>query len=159
MKVLISRPDKIGDVILALQGAKQLKEYCPDVQVYMHVAEYTRSLVENVSYLDGVVGWDEDLKPYQFDAVVDLMAKFANARKYYSAGIPVRIGNSARWFCFLYNRTSYVRRSRGLQNEAEYNWKLISLLDARLHNTRLRESLSLEDYKEIKSNSGKNYRD
>ncbi|MCB0329454.1 MAG: glycosyltransferase [Bdellovibrionales bacterium] len=149
MKVLLSRPDKIGDVILALHGAKQLKKYCPHFQVYMHVAEYTRPLVENVKFIDGVVGWEEDLESYSFDAVVDLMAKLATARFYASAKIPIRLGNAARWFRMLHTRTAYIRRSRALRNEAEYNWQLISLLDDTLHNTRLREHVTFQDLKEV----------
>ncbi|MCI5064593.1 glycosyltransferase [bacterium] len=149
MKVLLSRPDKIGDVILALHGAKQLKEYCPDFQIYLHVAEYTRSLVENINFIDGVVGWEEDLSPYNFDAVVDLMAKFTTARRYARQGIPLRIGNAARWFRLLHTNTAYIRRSRALQNEAEYNWQLMTLLDPRLRNTRLRERLLFEDLREV----------
>jgi len=150
MRVLISRPDKIGDVLLALHGAKQLKTYCPELQVFMHVADYTRPLVENMRFIDGVLGWDEALEPYEFDAVVDLMAKLATARRYAEAGIPLRIGNSARWFRLFHNRTAYIRRSQALRNEAEYNWQLISLLDVRLHNTRLREAVSLDDFREIR---------
>jgi ADP-heptose:LPS heptosyltransferase/glycosyltransferase involved in cell wall biosynthesis len=150
MRVLISRPDKIGDVLLALHGAKQLKKYCPEFQVYMHVADYTRPLVENMRFIDGVLGWDEDLGQYEFDAVVDLMAKLATAKRYAAAGIPLRIGNSARWFRLFHNRTAYIRRSQALRNEAEYNWQLISLLDPRLHNTRLRESVCFEDFREVR---------
>ncbi len=149
MKVLISRPDKIGDVVLALHAAKQLKHLLPEVQVYMHVSDYTRALVENVSFIDGCVLFDTDLVPYKFDAVVDLMAKFSTAKLYFKSGIPIRIGNSARWFRFFYTRTRYIRRSQARINEAEYNWRLISLLHESLRNIPLRESLLESDFKEI----------
>lgn len=149
MKVLISRPDKIGDVVLALHGAKQLKCLLPGVRVYMHVSDYTRPLVENIKFIDGCVSLHEDLRAYQFDAVVDLMAKISTARRYVRQSIGIRIGNSARWFSFLYNRTRYIRRSQARVNEAEYNWKLISLVHPSLRNIPLRESLALEDFKVI----------
>ncbi len=149
MKVLISRPDKVGDVVLALHGVKQLKALIPECQVYIHVAEYTRGLVDNIAFLDGVVTIGEDLKPYKFDASVDLMAKSHVARMYAKAGIPLRIGNLARWHSFYYNRFRTVRRSRAFLNEAEYNWQLLSLLDDRLRHTRLRSALTIDDFKDI----------
>ncbi len=149
MKVLVSRPDKIGDVVLALHGVKQLKTMRPELQVYMHVSPYTRKLVENVKFVDGTVELGEDLEPYKFDAVVDLMAKSETARLYSRPQIQVRIGNAARWFRFRYNRTRYIRRSRALLNEAEYNWQLISLLDPGLKNVTLKEHLKSEDFKQI----------
>lgn len=149
MKILISRPDKIGDVILALHGVKQFKRMLPEHEVYMHVSEYTAPLVRNVKWIDGCLTLDADLKSYHFDAVVDLMAKVRTAKLYFMAGIKCRIGNLARWFSFMYNRARCIRRSRALMNEAEYDWQLISLLDPGLKNVRLVDSLSLEDFSEI----------
>ncbi len=149
MKFLISRPDKIGDVVLALHGVKELKNILPESQVYIHAAEYTAKLVENIDFIDGCVRFEEDLVPHRFDAVVDLMAKPYTAWSYYRAGIPVRIGNSARWFRALYTDKKYIRRSHALMNEAEYNWQLIRLLHPKLKNLPLISSLRAEDFKHI----------
>lgn len=149
MKVLISRPDKIGDVTLALHGIKQLKLLRPDFKIYIHVAPALKPLVDNISFLDGVIVMGDSLAEHKFDAVVDLMAKPALARLYFLARIPVRIGNSARWFRFFYTRCGYIRRSKALMNEAEYNWQLISLVDETLKDLPLTESLSPEDFKNI----------
>ncbi|MCB0337892.1 MAG: glycosyltransferase, partial [Bdellovibrionales bacterium] len=115
----------------------------------MHIASYTEALVKNIAFLDGYVTLDEDLKPYQFDAVVDLMAKNRTARRYFYPYIKTRVGNSARWFSFLYTKTKFIRRSHGLINEAEYNWQLISALDPSLKNLALNERLSLEDFSSV----------
>lgn len=149
MRVLISRPDKIGDVVLALHGVKQLKQRKPEIQVFIHAAGYTRALLQNITFIDGVVGIDEDITPYAFDAVVDLMAKNETARLYTESPIKVRIGNSARWFRFRYNKTRYIRRSHALMNEAEYNWQLISLLDDSLKYIPLTSALDTSDFKVI----------
>ncbi|MEZ4752817.1 MAG: glycosyltransferase [Bdellovibrionota bacterium] len=146
MKILISRPDKIGDVVLALHGVKQLKKKLPAAQIYLHTSKVTKPLVELVSFVDGCVSLDEDIKPYKFDASVDLMAKNWTSKIYSEAKIPIRIGNSARWFTYRFNRTHFLRRSRILLNEAEYNWQLMRLLDPSLKNTPLTESLTLDDF-------------
>lgn len=149
MKILISRPDKIGDVVLALHGVKQLKKSLPEVQIYMHISEYTRPLVENIKFIDGIVGLDEDLSPYKFDFVVDLRAKQGHAIKYFFSNAKKRIGNAARWFGILYNKSRYLRRSHADLNEAEYNWQLISLVDSTLRHSRLYENLDYDDFREI----------
>lgn len=149
MRILISRPDKIGDVVLALHGAKQLKMLRPDFEIYFHASAYTRKILENITFVSGVVEMGEDLAPYSFDAAVDLMAKSDTAALYARSNIPLRIGNSARWFAFRYNKTKYIRRSRALLNEAEYNWQLLSLLDKRFKYTPLTATLDESDFKQI----------
>ncbi len=149
MNVLISRPDKIGDVILALHAAKQLKKLLPEANIYMHIAEYTRKLVENVSFVTGIVSTEESLNSIDFDVVVDLMAKYKHAAKFYNCGIKRRIGNSARIHSLLYTTSRYIRRSKALMNEAEYNWQLVSLVDPELRYSPLEESLNLNDFKEV----------
>ena len=98
MRILISRPDKIGDVLLSLHGVKQLKQRFPDCEIYMHVSSYTADMVRNINFVDGVITLDEDLGKYNFDVVVDLMAKNQTSKLYNIPNIKVRIGNSARWF-------------------------------------------------------------
>lgn len=117
----------------------------------MHVSDYTRPLVENISFIDGVIGFGEDLANHHFDAVVDLMAKFSTARHYAANNFPRKIGNAARWFSFLYDDRAVVRRSYARMNEAEYNWRLMQLIDSKLIDTPLTESLTLEDFKSVQS--------
>ncbi len=143
MRVLISRPDKLGDLILALHAVKQLKAMHPEYEIYLHVSEYTLPFAELVKFVDGCVTFGDDLAPYKFDAVVDLMAKPWTAKEY--IGIPIRAGNAARWFSPLYNRKAWVRRSKAAVNEAEYNWELISCLSHDLTLTPLKTSLDLSD--------------
>ena len=61
--------------------------------------------------------------------------------------IPLRIGNSARWFSYKYNKKISIRRSKALLNEAEYNWLLLRLVDSNLHHSPINESLNIEDFK------------
>ncbi|MCB0319759.1 MAG: glycosyltransferase, partial [Bdellovibrionales bacterium] len=143
----ISRPDKIGDMVLALHGVKQLKKELPHAQVFVQCGRVTEPLVRMVSFVDGTVLADEDLSPYQFDAAVDLMAKNWTSKNIAAARIPIRIGNAARWFRHRFSQTVLVRRSKALMNEAEYNWQFMRLLNPKLKNTPLRESLVAGDFR------------
>ncbi len=156
MNLLISRPDKIGDVILALHSAKQFKKFYPESKIYFYVAEYTKPLVQNIKFIDHCISSEEEVKGVEFDAFIDLMAKYRTSKLFKDFNIPLRIGNSARWFRFNYNRTFHLRRSKAILNEAEYNWTLVRLAKQELKNTNLYESITREDYKEIKDNGLKN---
>ena len=147
MKVLISRPDKIGDLLLALHGVKQLKLARPDIEIFFYVSPYTEKLAKNIKFIDGVYTTEDDLPVGVFDATVDLLAKYNSAKTMAKTKAKIRIGNSARTHSFLYNRTRHVRRSKAQINEAEYNWQLISLLDEKLMYSRLTETLSVDDFK------------
>lgn len=149
MKILVSRPDKIGDVVLALHGIKQLKKLLPEAKVYVHASEYTLPLVSQVKFLDGAIRVGEDLRPHKFDVVVDLIAKSYTAFEYFRAGIPIRIGNRARWFSLLYNRTTVLRRSFARMNEAEYNWEILARVDKSLNKIPLDEELSVDDFAKL----------
>jgi len=149
LKILISRPDKIGDVVLALHGAKQLKKILPHSKIYLHVSEYTLPLVKNITFIDGCVQVGEDISQLKIDIVVDLMAKFKIARQYVAPPIPVKIGNAARWFSFIYNKSKILRRSYAKMNEAEYNWSLMQLVDPSLASVPLTETVTINDFKSI----------
>lgn len=151
MKVLISRPDKIGDVILALHGVKQLKRLRPDWEIWIHGAPYTSELLHLIRFIDGVITDERQLKQLTFDIVVDLMAKPGTALSYARSNVKMRIGNSARWFRFVYHRRAYIRRSKALMNEAEYNWQLIRLVSNDLQYTNLSCALDAEDLHETPS--------
>lgn len=149
MKILVSRPDKIGDVILAIHPIKELKARIPNAKVYMHISDYTKPLVENIKFIDGIVTTKEEIKKEKFDVVIDLMAKSETAKLFFGSRIKQKIGNSARWFSFMYSKTRYIRRSKAVINEAEYNWQLISMIDRDLQYSYLSKSLDIKDFKEV----------
>ena len=149
MRVLISRPDKIGDVILALHAVKQLASERPGYDISMDVSSYTSELVKNIAFVDHVFEFGQPIPADRFDAVVDLMAKFPAAWHYSRSRVPRRIGNNGRLFSALYTQTRGVRRSKAILNEAEYNWQFISMLDETLRHSTLSCSLEPSDFREI----------
>jgi len=154
LKILVSRPDKIGDVVLALHALKQLHRLRPDYSISLDVSSYTRELVEQISFLDEIVLFEKPLEADRYDVAVDLVAKLPTARRHFLARVPIRIGNSGRWFSALYNRRRAVRRSRALLNEAEYNWQFISMVEEPLRHSNLNCVLEPTDFKRIESRGG-----
>ncbi len=70
-----------------------------------------------------------ELASSNYDAAVLLFYDRRAARLIKSAGIPIRIGPLSKISSFYYlNRGVRQRRSRSLQNEAEYNLDLLRVL-------------------------------
>ena len=58
-RILISRPDNIGDVILTLPMATVIKKYYPDSEVLFLGKPYTRTIIEDCLFVDKYINWEE----------------------------------------------------------------------------------------------------
>jgi heptosyltransferase III len=65
-KIIISRTDSIGDVILTLPMAGVLKKYLPDCQISFVGKKYTRPVIEACEHVDKFLDWDEISVSSQF---------------------------------------------------------------------------------------------
>ena len=61
MKVLVTRTDRLGDLVLSLPVFAALKNACPDWEIHAMVAPGAVPLVENDPHLSRVWTWREDL--------------------------------------------------------------------------------------------------
>ena len=61
-RILISRTDSIGDVLLTLPMAGVLKKHFPDSNVIFLGRNYTRDIVALSSYIDEFISWDDQEK-------------------------------------------------------------------------------------------------
>ena len=59
MNILLSRTDKIGDVLLTLPTAGVIKKHFPDSTIYFLGRTYTEHLIERSSHIDHFLNWDE----------------------------------------------------------------------------------------------------
>ena len=143
MKVLVTRTDRLGDLVLSLPVFAYLHEVRPDWRLHAMVAPANVPLVENQPGLDGVWTWsDADdetaavdlvgrLKDEAFDAVLMLQYRRELAGLLRRAGIGRRYGpwsKGSSWF--LLNRGSWQARSRGRRHEMDYNLDLARRLVA-----------------------------
>lgn len=134
-RILVTRTDRLGDVILATPVLKLLREAYPSAQIsflvqksWMPVLQYG-SEIELIEYDFKMSGEElsEILRSKNFDRAYVLRdeAKVSMAVK--KAGIPYRVGpfSSLRSF-FLFNRGRFQKRSQCRMHEAEYNLDLVS---------------------------------
>lgn len=132
MKIIISRTDKIGDVLLTLPIAGILKERLPDTEVLFLGNSYTEAVIRHCTHVDKFINWD-DLKDQgilpEADHVIHVFPNRAVAKAAKHSAIPHRTGTSHRlfhwWTC---NHLIHFTRKRSPQHEAQLNTKLLKPL-------------------------------
>lgn len=136
-RVLLSRTDRLGDVILSTPVATAIKKAYPAIEVYFLARNYTAEILEMHPAVDGIIRIDDasaagslskQLRQYSFDAAVALYPRPALALAFLRAGIPLRVGTGYRWYSLLYNRRIHQHRKHAARHEAEFNLQLLAPL-------------------------------
>lgn len=135
-KIIISRTDNIGDVVLTLPLAKYLKKKYPDSEILFLGKRYIKPLINCCENIDQFLDWDtlsampEDeskffLKNIGAEVIIHVFPRPEIARLAYKAGIKFRIGTSHRFYNWLYcnKRVDFTRKNSPL-HEAQLNFKL-----------------------------------
>lgn len=139
MRVLVSRTDRIGDVVLTLPLCALLQSRL-GAEVIVLGRHYTRPLLEASPHVNGVLEWDDVeaaagtrqrdfLHAARADVIVHVFPHAAIARAARAAGIPLRIGTSHRWYHWLTcNDLEHFSRKRSSLHEAQLNIRLARTL-------------------------------
>lgn len=137
-RILVSRTDKIGDLVLSIPSFYMLRKMYPHTKIGVLVRNYNYDIVKNLPYLDEVIKIDdyseEDLlnkiKDFQADVFIALFSNSFIARVARRSGIKWRIGPYSKLSSFFsYNKGVWQKRSQSKKNEAEYNLDLIKSLN------------------------------
>ena len=140
-KILISRTDAIGDLILTLPMVDVIKQKLPDAKVFILGENYNKPIVQSAPLVDGFIDWSElknqtekniieKLKEQNFDVIINVFPnkKIAIASK--KAKIPIRIGTSHRYYHWLNcNRIINLSRKNSELHEAQLNIMLLKKLN------------------------------
>ena len=139
-RILISRTDNIGDVVLTFPMIGLLKRKLPEAQIYFLGKTYTKPLVDLNKNIRGFLNYDEIkelpeqeaaslLKSYGFDAVIHVYPRKDIARLCKKAGIKYRIGTSHRFYhWFTCNKLIHFSRKNSDLHESQLNIKLLKPL-------------------------------
>ncbi|WP_035567369.1 glycosyltransferase family 9 protein [Hymenobacter sp. IS2118] len=137
---LVSRTDAIGDVVLTLPVAGQLKRLYPGCRVVLIGRTYTAPVAAACPWVDAFLNLDELLKQpeaaqvaalqaYAAAAIIHVFPNQALARLAQKARIPVRIGTRNRWQHWLTcNRLVALSRRHSPLHEAQLNLRLLQPL-------------------------------
>ena len=135
MRIIVSRTDRIGDVVLTLPLCALLRSQL-GAQVVALGRGYTRPLLAASPHVDEVLDWDavserdatvqrDFLRTARADAIVHVFPRPDIARSALAARIPQRIGTSHRWYHWLTcNALEHFSRKRSALHEAQLNVRL-----------------------------------
>ena len=173
-RILVTRTDRIGDVVLSTPVLEALRSRFPLATLAMMVGPATRELVEGNPNLDEVIVYDKSgeekswlgtwrfarsLREKKFDIAIHLHPTNRVHWVSFLAGIPVRLGYRYKNFRLLTHAMAHLKQE-GKKHEAEYNFDLLKPLgieaptEIALH-VPLNET-SYEELNQIKNEAGLN---
>lgn len=158
-KILLSRVDNLGDVVLTLPLAGCLKKLYPEAKIYFLGKNYTAPIASLSHDIDEIIKWDElenstdseiieQIKKYDFDMVVHVFSVKRIASICFKAKIPLRLGTAHRIYNWRYcNKLSFFSRKSSDHHESQLNLKLIESLSSQFkinfELNKIREYLNL----------------
>jgi heptosyltransferase-2 len=131
-RILIVRPDRIGDVVLSTPLPREIKKVYPDSFVAVLIRKYTQDIYLNNPNIDKIILIDDDSNDSFFNKVCEIRdCKFTHSLTLlpteklnymlFLSGIPYRVGVGHKLYQFL-TFTRYVDRKKyiPLRHEADY---------------------------------------
>lgn len=138
-RIIISRPDRIGDVILSTAIPREIKNNFSDSYVAVLVRSYTKDIYLNNPFVDKIILCDDFekislkgiltkakmLAQYNFTHALSLLPNKKISYLFFLAGIENRIGVGHKLYQFL-TLSNYVSRHKyfPLRHEADYSMDL-----------------------------------
>ncbi|MEA1981790.1 MAG: glycosyltransferase family 9 protein [candidate division Zixibacteria bacterium] len=141
-KILISRSDKLGDLILALPFVETMKKRYPECDIDVLTSLYASPIIENNDHIRKIIRVQNDqlfkdnlykrdllqkLKKENYSIVIVLYPERYVSRLFYKADIPIRIGTARRFNSVFYNHFIYHSRKENKKHECQYNLDFLKL--------------------------------
>jgi lipopolysaccharide heptosyltransferase II len=138
-RILITRTDRLGDVVLSTPVIRFLRKKYPTAHIAMMVRPYTSDIVINNPDLNEVILYDKyheqrglwksikfalALRKKRFDVGIALHPTNRVHLMLFFAGVPIRIGYDKNLGKLLTKRVLHAKQ-KGLMHEADYNFNLL----------------------------------
>lgn len=138
-RILITRTDRLGDVVLSTPVIKFLRKKYPSAHIAFMVRPYTRDVVEHNPDLDEIIVYDKyyqhkspwstikfalALRKKKIDTAIALHPTNRIHIMLFLAGIPVRVGYDRKFGKLLTRRAVHDKQS-GRKHEVDYNFELL----------------------------------
>jgi len=135
-KLLISRTDRLGDLVLALPFVETMKQRYPECNIEVLTSLYASPILEYNPFVDKIMRVQNDMlrqdKLYKKDllhkikmgnykAVVVLYPERRICQLFNKAEIPIRIGTAGRFHSIFFNVHLLHSRKSNLKHESDYN--------------------------------------
>jgi heptosyltransferase-3 len=148
LRILVVRPDRIGDVILSTPVFEVIKRHYPNSKLTVMVQAQVAPLLEGLASVDEIMIFDpdgkhagfrgffrllRDVRVKRFRIAVVLQSTFRVALAVLLGRVRYRVGPLSRLHSFLFfNRGVRQRRSQVEMHEADYNLQLLRKLGIRV---------------------------
>ncbi|MFH1825937.1 MAG: glycosyltransferase family 9 protein [bacterium] len=138
-KILVIRPDAIGDLVLALPAINALRQHFPQAKITALVQEYTADLARNHPDIDEVITDLDDIKKGAYDLGVDFYSfALRYPLKMLTAGIPYRVGDRSRLgLSLFYNWGTVLRYKDYSKHVVDLNLDLLKKLGIEGHDPKM----------------------
>ena len=152
-RIIISRTDSIGDVILTLPMATLLKQLLPGCTVIFLGSSYTKDIVACCPDVDEFYDWKTaDLADIEADTIIHVLPRPELAKAARRAKIQNRVGTTNRlyhwWTC---NWLIKLSRKNSDLHEAQLNLKLLGFMEGVKKEYSLPEVVGLMNFKSAKA--------
>jgi ADP-heptose:LPS heptosyltransferase len=130
-RIVLSRPDRLGDVIITSSLLPILRTAWPDCEFHWLVARPFHPLFVDHPYLAGLITREaapERLVALRPEAILHFQPDSALASLTAACGIPQRVGYREKWWTRWLTAAIPDDRPLGLQHEARYGLELASQL-------------------------------
>ncbi len=132
-RILISRTDNIGDVILTLPMAGIIKSQIPNTKILFLGKKYTKPIIDCCEYIDEFYDWDEVKKNNELiecDTIIHVFPNKEIAKYFRKLKVSNRVGTNRRLYHWIYcNKKVNLSRKNSLLHESQLNIKLLSPLN------------------------------
>lgn len=137
-KILVTRTDNIGDVVLTLPVITELKKIFPSSRIIFLVQTHIGDLVKDYPGIDEVVSFVNDfsfkeklhlLRNINPDLAIVVYPTFELALLLLLAKVRYRIGTGYRWYSLMFNKRVYFHRKYATRHEYQYNLDLLKGID------------------------------
>lgn len=141
-KILISRTDRLGDLVLALPFIESFKSSYPDCKVDVIASLYASPILENNPNINKILRVQNDqllsnklykkdlllrIKKENYQAVIALYPERQMSQMFYKAGIPLRVGTAGRFHSVFFNSRLMHSRKKNAKHECLYNLDFMKL--------------------------------
>lgn len=137
-KILLVRPDRLGDLILSLPVASTLKKIYPKTVIHFLASHYNAQVLKYSPDVDGCILLTEpDGKPLKAEKLIEILEvesyavalflkpSWLSAFAAYMAGIQVRVGTWRRPYSLLFNIRENIKRKHSGMHEVDLNLMML----------------------------------
>ncbi|MFA7360507.1 MAG: glycosyltransferase family 9 protein [Candidatus Kapaibacterium sp.] len=161
--ILLSRTDKIGDVILTLPMIPEIKRLLPESKISIFISNKLDNLLNGYEGIHNIFYYEDAadnlvnfFKSNDFDTIINVFPRKDIAVAAFRADVKTRVGTAYRFYSFLFNERIKEHRKYAVKHESEYNLNLLSFLNKEIsYNKSFHLSYTESEYRDLKSKLSK----